>query len=90
MYKHIVRDKRHSTFHQPFGGDPNAPHYIMESMGDLSEENASHRFKNMESTLSKSRQAGAQTLQHSGQKSTAGLGGRLHDEEDNYYQFSGQ
>ena len=66
MYKHIVRDKRHSTFYH--SGDPNHSQYIMDSVGDLSEEAVSHRFKNIDSTLSKVRQGGAQTLQLSGKK----------------------
>ena len=53
MYKHIVRDKRHSTFYHT--GDQNQQHYIMDSVGDLSEEAASQRFKNIDSTLSKAR-----------------------------------
>ena len=48
MYKHIVRDKRHSTFNQS-GGDEIAQ-YNMDSMVDISDA-ASHRFKNADSGL---------------------------------------
>ena len=82
MYKHIVRDKRHSTFNQS-GGDEIAQ-YNMDSMVDISDA-ASHRFKNADSGLSQSRQG--QTLNYSGKKSTAGLGGL---DDDDYYPHRGQ
>ena len=63
MYKHIVRDKRHSTFNQS-GGDEVAQ-YNMDSMVDISDA-ASHRFKNVDSRLGPSRQG--HTLNYSGKK----------------------
>lgn len=84
MYKHIVRDKRHSTFNPHGSGDP-GQHYVMDSVADLS-DTGSHRFKNLDSCLSKSRQGGGQTLQFTGQKSTAGLG----IDDDNYFPIGGQ
>lgn len=83
MYKHIVRDKRHSTFNQS-GGDEVAQ-YNMDSMVDISDA-ASHRFKNVDSRLGPSRQG--HTLNYSGKKSAAGLAGL--DDEEEYYPRRGQ
>ena len=64
MYKHIVRDKRHSYFNQ-MGAEGATLTYNLESIGDISEA-GSHRFKNLDSCLSKSRAGGNQTIHFSG------------------------
>jgi len=55
MYKHIVKDKRHSLFNHTIHLDTaNHSYYNMDSIGDLSDE-GTHRFKNLDSNLSKPR-----------------------------------
>lgn len=58
MYKHLVKDKRHSMFNSTIHYNDSqhmSTYYNDNSMGDLSDGGVSARIKNIESNMSRPR-----------------------------------